>query len=160
MPLMDLEIVHGDLLKQDVDCIVNAWNRNIFPWWLLVPQGVWKAIRREAGLGPFKELRQHGVLPLGAVVLTGPGKLRFRGLIHVAGIGLDWRASEKSIRLSVRNALRLASESGFRSVAFPLIGAGTGGAGQERSLRFMRDELATSEYPGLVKIVVFATKPS
>ena len=52
---------------------------------------------------------------------------RFHGIIHVAGIGLAWRSSERSIRLSVRNALRLASELGYHSVAFPLIGAGTGG---------------------------------
>jgi len=38
-----------------------------------------------------------------------------------------WRSSERSIRDSVRNAMRLATEHGFRSTAFPLIGAGTGG---------------------------------
>jgi O-acetyl-ADP-ribose deacetylase (regulator of RNase III) len=27
-----LEVVDGDLLDQDVDVIVNAWNRNIIPW--------------------------------------------------------------------------------------------------------------------------------
>jgi hypothetical protein len=37
---MQAEIVVGDLLQQDVDVIVNAWNRNIIPWWLLLPQGV------------------------------------------------------------------------------------------------------------------------
>ena len=29
---MKIEIVEGDLLDQDVDVIVNAWNRNIIPW--------------------------------------------------------------------------------------------------------------------------------
>ncbi len=28
----DVEIVEGDLLDQNVEVIVNAWNRNIFPW--------------------------------------------------------------------------------------------------------------------------------
>jgi hypothetical protein len=28
-------VVEGDLLDQDVEVIVNAWNRNIIPWWLL-----------------------------------------------------------------------------------------------------------------------------
>lgn len=152
---MDLQIVRGDLLQQDVDCIVNAWNRNIFPWWLLVPQGVSKAIRQRAGSDPFKELGKHGVLPLGAAILTGPGALPLKGIIHVAGIGLNWRSSERSIRLSVRNALRVASESGFQSLAFPLIGAGTGGAGQSQSLRFMQDEVANCRYSGRVRIVVF-----
>ncbi len=37
---MTLRICDGDLLDQDVEVIVNAWNRNIIPWWLLLPQGV------------------------------------------------------------------------------------------------------------------------
>lgn len=41
---MDLRIVTGDLLDQDVEVIVNAWNRNVIPWWLLLPQGVSRAI--------------------------------------------------------------------------------------------------------------------
>lgn len=44
-----IDIVEGDLLDQDVEVIVNAWNRNLFPHWLLWPQGVSGAIRRRAG---------------------------------------------------------------------------------------------------------------
>ena len=47
---MTLRICDGDLLDQDVEVIVNAWNRNIIPWWLLLPQGVSGAIKRRAGL--------------------------------------------------------------------------------------------------------------
>ncbi|MGC4004397.1 MAG: hypothetical protein QM811_15285 [Pirellulales bacterium] len=57
---MDLRIVEGDLLDQDVDVIVNAWNRNIIPWWLLLPQGVSGAIKRRGGKDPFRELGTHG----------------------------------------------------------------------------------------------------
>ena len=38
MSSITIEVVEGDLLNQDVDLIVNAWNRNIIPWWLLLPQ--------------------------------------------------------------------------------------------------------------------------
>ena len=51
-----IHVVEGDLLDQDVDVIVNAWNRNIIPWWLLLPQGVSGAIKKRGGTGPFKEL--------------------------------------------------------------------------------------------------------
>jgi hypothetical protein len=34
-----ISVVEGDLLDQDVDVIVNSRNRNIIPWWLLLPQG-------------------------------------------------------------------------------------------------------------------------
>jgi len=37
---MQPQIVEGDLLDQEVDAIVNAWNRNVIPWWLLLPSGV------------------------------------------------------------------------------------------------------------------------
>ena len=33
-------VVEGDLLEQRVDVIVNPWNRNIIPWWLLLPPGL------------------------------------------------------------------------------------------------------------------------
>jgi len=35
---VNLTVVDGDLLDQRVEVIVNTWNRNIIPWWLLLPQ--------------------------------------------------------------------------------------------------------------------------
>jgi O-acetyl-ADP-ribose deacetylase len=130
-------VVVGDLLDQDVDVIVNAWNRNILPWWLLIPQGLSATIKRRAGLQPFRELARHGPIPLGRAVLTGAGRLRHRGIIHVAGINLLWRASEASITDSVRSAMGLVAAHGFSSIAFPLIGAGTGGKRPEQVLDHM-----------------------
>jgi hypothetical protein len=34
----NVKICDGYLLDQKVEVIVNAWNRNIIPWWLLLPQ--------------------------------------------------------------------------------------------------------------------------
>src|SRR5687768_13024288 len=85
---MHVETVSGDLLDQDVDVIVNAWNRNIIPWWLLLPQGVSGAIKRRAGYAPFREVGRHGPMPLGSAVFTSAGRLPHRGIIHVAGINL------------------------------------------------------------------------
>ena len=86
---MKPEIIQGDLLDQDVDVIVNAWNRNIIPWWLLLPQGVSGAIKKRAGCQPFREVAKHGPIPLGQAVLTGPGRLPYKGIIHVAGNAAD-----------------------------------------------------------------------
>ena len=142
---MKITIVEGDLLDQDVDVIVNAWNRNIIPWWLLLPQGVSGAIKRRGGTGPFKELGKHGPIPLGEAVLTSAGRLPFKAIIHVAGINMLWRASENSIRDSVSNAMNLAAEHGFLSIAFPLIGAGSGSFNKERAQRVMLAELQKLE---------------
>ena len=150
-----VEIVEGDLLDQDVEVIVNAWNRNIIPWWLLLPQGVSGAIKKRAGTKPFKEVAKHGSILLGQAVLTSAGKLPFKGIIHVAGINKLWRASERSIRDSVKNALLLAREKGFTSIAFPLIGAGSGGFNQQQAKTLMLDELNKLAVPMTVKVVVF-----
>jgi O-acetyl-ADP-ribose deacetylase (regulator of RNase III) len=152
---MDLRITDGDLLDQDVDVIVNAWNRNVIPWWLLLPQGVSGAIKRRAGYAPFRELGRSGSIPLGGAVATTAGRLGFRAIIHVAGISLLWRSSEDAIRDSVRSALGIARERGYRSIAFPIIGAGTGGVPPETAIRIMQDEAQHVEYQGEVRIVRF-----
>lgn len=152
---MNVTVIEGNLLDQDVDVIVNAWNRNIIPWWLLLPQGVSGAIKKRGGTGPFKELSKNGPIPLGGAVLTSAGRLPFKAIIHAAGINMRWRASERSIRDSVRNAVALAVEHGFRSIAFPLIGAGSGDFNQQRAKEIMLDELQKSESPLEVTVVVY-----
>lgn len=152
---MNLSIVEGDLLDQNVEVIVNTWNRNVIPWWLLFPQGVSGAIKRRAGLEPFRELGRMRAIPLGEAVITSAGRLPFKGIIHVAGINLLWRSSERSIRDAVRNAMALATKNGYRSVAFPLIGAGSGGAKAVRVLEWMQSELASIHFDGAVRIVQF-----
>lgn len=157
MPVVP-RIVQGDLLEQDVEAIVNAWNRNLVPWWLLLPGGVSGAIRKRAGVAPFRELSRHGLLPLGGAVATGAGRLPHKAIIHVAGIGLLWISSERSVRDSVRSALRVAAERGLRSIAFPLIGAGVGGGAGERVLAWMRDEMTRLDFPGEVRVVIYRVK--
>ena len=155
MGAMTVEVIEGDLLDQDVEVIVNAWNRNVIPWWLLLPQGVSGAIKRRGGTAPFKEVRRHGPIPLGGAVLTSAGRLPFKAIIHVAGINLLWRASERSIRDSVRNAVRLAREKGYTSIAMPLIGAGSGGFNADQAKALMLDELGTLDATMTVRVVVF-----
>jgi O-acetyl-ADP-ribose deacetylase len=97
----------------------------------------------------------HVPIPLGGAVLTSPGRLPFKAIIHIAGINLLRRASERSVRDSVRNALRLAQEHGFRSIAFPLIGAGSGGLNRDRAKTIMLDEFLKSDAPIEVTLVKF-----
>ena len=152
---MKPEIVQGDLLDQKVDVLVNAWNRNVIPWWLLVPQGVSRAIKRHAGYAPFRELARYGPMSLGSAMLTSPGRLPLRGIIHVAGINLLWRASNRSIADSVHNAMVIVIQHGFRSVAFPIIGAGSGGYRPGEALEVMLGAFEAISYDGLVRIVEY-----
>jgi O-acetyl-ADP-ribose deacetylase (regulator of RNase III) len=150
---MDYEIVEGDLLDQKADAIVNAWNRNFIPWWLLLPQGVSGAIKRRAGLEPFKELGRVGPMPLGSAVLTSAGRLPYSAIIHVAGIDLLWRSSERSIRDSVLNAFAVASAHELHHVALPVIGAGSGGFDEARAVTLIVETLDELEHGGRATLV-------
>lgn len=148
-------LVEGDLLTQQVEAIVNPWNRNFIPWWLLLPHGVSGALKQRAGFEPFKQVRREGLLKLGEAVATGAGRLPYRAIIHVAGLNWTWTASEFSIRESTRNALKLAHEMGLSSLALPLIGAGTGGIKPENVIEWMGEEIERHSQLPTVLLVRF-----
>ncbi len=148
-------IVKGDLLSQPVDVIVNAWNRNVIPYWLLLPQGVSGAIKKRAGYEPFREVAKFGPIPLGGAVLTAAGRLPYKGIIHVAGINLLWFATEYSIRRSVRSAMTIVNDNQFASVAFPIIGSGSGNRSRDKAQSFMMAEFQSIESKARVVVVEF-----
>ncbi len=152
---MLIQVVTGDLLDQPVDAVVNPWNRNTIPWWLLLPQGVSGGIKQRAGAQVFKELARHGRLALGQAVATGAGDLPFKAIIHVAGIDDLWTASDASVRASVSNAVQLACSLGLTSLAIPLIGAGSGRMPAKRSLEIILAELQSSDAPLSVIVVLY-----
>ena len=129
-----------------------------YPWWLLWPQGVSGAIKKRAGLQPFRELGKFWAIPLGQAVITSAGRLSYQAIIHVAGINIFWCASESSIRGSVRNAIRIVNENKFNSVAFPIIGAGSGSFKQLRALEIMLDEFDRVHTDAKVIVVEFQKK--
>lgn len=149
------KIIEGDLLNQSVDVIINAWNRNIIPWWLLVPQGVSGAIKKKAGYAPFIELGKFGAIPLGEAVLTNAGKLQYKAIIHVAGINMFWVSTSDSIKKSVISAMQIVNQKNFTSVAFPIIGAGTGGFGESGALALMIEAFQNIETDSEVVIVKY-----
>jgi len=152
---MEVEIVEGDILDQNVEVIVNAWNRNIIPWWLLLPQGVSGAIKKNAGYQPFREIGRFGLIPLGEARETSSGRLAYRSIIHVAGINMFWFATETSVANSVRNAMKIVNDRGYKSVAFPIIGAGSGNRGNNWSLSIMLNTFKELESSSLVKVVQY-----
>ncbi|MDD9969898.1 MAG: macro domain-containing protein [Myxococcales bacterium] len=151
-------MIDGDLLDQECEVIVNSWNRNVIPWWLLLPQGVSGAIKRRGGTAPFRELAKRGPIPLGGAVLTGAGTLPFAAIIHVAGINMRWRASRTSIQDSTRNALALACEHGFAEIALPVIGAGSGGFDEAWAVKLILEEIERTDLDIGVTLVRYSKK--
>jgi O-acetyl-ADP-ribose deacetylase (regulator of RNase III) len=101
-----------------------------------------------------------GPIPLGQAVETSAGRLPFKSIIHVAGINMLWRSSERSIRDSVRNAMTIANNRGYRSIAIPLIGAGSGGGNPDTIQAVIQDELAKCRFDGEVRIVRYCKTPT
>ena len=135
--------------------VVNPWNCNLIPWWLLIPSGVAGELRRRGGTAPFRELRRAGFMPPGAAFVTGAGLLEFAAVIHVAALNLLWTSSENVVRACVRSALQLASTLGYRSIAFPLIGTGVGGCAPARAEDIICEESSSSSFDGRVVVVRF-----
>lgn len=153
---MPVEVLDGDLFQQDVEAIVNPWNRNFIPWWLLLPQGVSGQLKRLGGTQPFKEVGKHGLLKVGQAVRTSAGRLPFEHVIHVAALEWYWRASERSVRMGAENAVELAKELDVNSIAFPLLGSGTGGMRADKSIDLISGACADAAPDLRVKIVRYS----
>jgi len=151
-----VRLVREDITRLQVDAIVNAANST-----LLGGGGVDGAIHRAAGPGLLEECRRLGGCPTGEVRLTRGHALPARFVIHA--VGPVWRGGgegEDALLASCYgNALALAAERGFRSVAFPAISCGVYGFPIPRACRIALDEinrwLAASVLPDSVMLVAF-----
>jgi O-acetyl-ADP-ribose deacetylase (regulator of RNase III) len=119
-----LELVEGDITRQGTEAIVNAANTT-----LLGGGGVDGAIHRAGGPQILEECRKIGGCPTGEARITTGGRLKARWVIHTVGpVYRDGKHREPELLASAyRNSLRLASEKGIKSVAFPSISTGAYG---------------------------------
>src|SRR3954464_5749804 len=116
-----LELLRGDITKQDTDAIVNAANTS-----LLGGGGVDGAIHRAAGSQLLAECEKLGGCATGSAKITAGYKLKARHVIHA--VGPVWSGDHKSkqelLASCYRTSLALAAEHALRSIAFPAISTG------------------------------------
>jgi O-acetyl-ADP-ribose deacetylase (regulator of RNase III) len=119
-----LELVQGDITKQQVDAIVNAANTG-----LRGGGGVDGAIHRAGGPAIMEECRRIGGCPTGDAVITTGGNLPARHVIHAVGpVYRGGSSDEDSLLASAyRRSLEVAVQNRLRSVAFPSISTGAYG---------------------------------
>ena len=116
-------VVVNDLLREPVDCIVNAANGM-----LAHGGGVAAAIARAAGTELVKEgnalIREQGPVPTGGAVVTTAGKLPFKGVIHAVGPRMGEGKEEYKLIEALTSSFLRANERGWTSLSFPGISSG------------------------------------
>jgi len=131
-----LRLVQGDITQQETDAIVNAANSE-----LAGGGGVDGAIHRAGGPVIYEECarirKERGRLPAGQAVITAGGRLKAKYVIHT--VGPVWHGGthgeEETLASAYRSSLKLATEHGLRTVAFPSISTGAYGFPVERAAR-------------------------
>jgi O-acetyl-ADP-ribose deacetylase (regulator of RNase III) len=121
-----IQFLKADITEMAVDAIVNAANTD-----LVMDSGVAAAIRRKGGERIQQECERIGPIRLGAAAVTIGGNLKAHYVIHAAGMRSGEKATAESIRQATRASLFRAEEKAIRSLAFPALGAGTGGVSVE-----------------------------
>lgn len=120
-----IELIKGDITKQQTDAIVNAANTS-----LLGGGGVDGAIHRAGGkaiLDDCEAIRnRQGGCKTGEAVITNGGNLPAKYVIHTVGPVWNGDKAEKEQLLanSYNNSLKLAVANGVKSIAFPNISTG------------------------------------
>jgi O-acetyl-ADP-ribose deacetylase len=120
-----IQVILGDITRQTVDAVVNAANES-----LLGGGGVDGAIHSAAGkeldLACRKIHDEKGGCKTGGAVITTGGNLPAKFVIHT--VGPVWRGGKQQetelLRSAYLSSLRLASENGIKTIAFPNISTG------------------------------------
>jgi len=114
-----LRLQQGDLTALPVDAFVYYARED-----LALGSGYGTAIQLRGGDAIKKELGALGAISMGECVVTGAGKLKAKKIIHACGPKFHEPALNEKLRNCMLSALAVADQNGFKTLAFPAMGAG------------------------------------
>lgn len=136
---MPLILLRDDITNIKCDVIVNATNTRLRPG----GNGVDARIHTVAGPGLLEECKKIGKVGVGRVVVTGAYGLPSKKVFHTAGpIWEGGKKHEEELLVSCyTEALTLAADSHFESIAFPLISSGNFGYPKKSVIKVATDAI-------------------
>jgi O-acetyl-ADP-ribose deacetylase (regulator of RNase III) len=127
---VSVTLILGDITEFKGDAIVNPANK-----YLVMGGGVAGAIKKRGGVEIEREARKYAPIEIGEAVVTSAGRLKCKAVIHAPTVDSPGgRFTRDYVYKATLAALRVARERGFKSIAFPLMGAGVGGLSPEESI--------------------------
>jgi O-acetyl-ADP-ribose deacetylase (regulator of RNase III) len=149
---VSVTLILGDITEFKGDAIVNPANK-----YLVMGGGVAGAIKKKGGVGIEREARKYAPIEIGEAVVTSAGRLKCKAIIHAPTVDSPGERSTRDyVYKATLAALRVARERGFKSIAFPLMGAGIGGLSPEESIDAM--SRAFLEAGEGVELYIYVTK--
>ena len=147
-----IQLIFGDITKQQVDAIVNAANET-----LLGGGGVDGAIHRAAGPELYDECLKLRGCATGDAKITKGHRLPAQHVIHTVGPvwGGGGRGEDDLLASCYRKSLDLAVAHGLKSIAFPCISTGVYRFPHERAATIAVRETRSflEKNPSLEKVV-------
>jgi O-acetyl-ADP-ribose deacetylase (regulator of RNase III) len=149
---VSVTLILGDITEFKGDAIVNPANK-----YLVMGGGVAGAIKKKGGVEIEREARKYAPIEIGEAVVTSAGRLKCKAVIHAPTVDSPGgRSTRDYVYKATLAALRVARERGFKSIAFPLMGAGVGGLSPEESIDAMSG--AFLEAGEGVELYIYVTK--
>ena len=157
--MTEIAVKVGDLLDEAADVIVSTANP-----WLNMSGGVNGAVLSRGGEKVQEELHLYlrnlgkSAVEPGTVVLTSPGPLRARQILHAVAIDPFYDSSIEAIECTLRTVLTESRRLGAKTVAMPALATGYGHLSMEQFAAGFVRAVATGECAPIERVVVVVRK--
>ena len=158
---MNIRVVSGDIADAQADAICTSTNPR-----LSLMMGTGGSVRDRGGfeisraceaiLDRAAERTGRRALPPGSAVVTIPGRLACRIVIHCVASNLSHASSPEVVAACTANALARAAENDCRTVAMPVFASGHARVKFDHAVAAMAGAIAAASASGFeIRIVVY-----